>query len=305
MDMNAILTQMAVLFIILAVGYIANKVNVLPIAASRMLSKLVMHVTLPCLVLHSVMTGDLSLSGGDAAFFLLMSLLVYAIGFLISIVVPLLLRVPRPDRGLYRFMTAFANVGFMGFPVVEAIFGSSAAFYVALFNLPFGMLAFSIGIMMIAGKGEKINPKLFINPTLIASIAAFVIFALQLRIPTLIVDATDLIGRVTTPAAMLIIGSTLAGIPFREVFSEWRVYPFALIKLIVIPAVTCLAIRNLVPDSLMLGVLVIMAAMPSATNTTMMSMEYGGNERLASIGVFLTTILSLVTVPLIVFLMLK
>ena len=193
-------------------------------------------MTLPCLVLHSVMTGGLSLTGGDAAYFLLISLLVYAIGFALSIIVPLILHIPRPDRGLYRFMTAFANVGFMGFPVVDAIFGSSATFYVALFNIPFGMLAFSIGIIMITGKGEKINPKQFINPTLIASVVAFVIFAFQIRIPALIVDTTDLIGRVTTPAAMLIIGSTLAEIPFREVFSEWRIYPFALIKLIVIPA---------------------------------------------------------------------
>ena len=300
MDMTTVLSQMGVLFAIMAIGFLANKTKILNADANRLLSKLVLSVTLPCTVLNSVMSGDVKLSGSEAVFFFALTLGVYAFGLLLSLVVPHILRVPRSDAGLYRFMTAFANVGFMGFPVIGSIYGSAAAFYVALFNIPFSLLVFSFGIKMIAGKSEKFSLKILINPPFITSVAAFIIFATGFTTPKFFVGIVNTLGNVTTPAAMLIIGSTLAAVPIREVFTEWRIYVFSLIRLLAIPLLTWLILRLFITNEIMLGVLVVLSGMPSATNTTMISMEYGGNDRLASKAVFITTLLSLGSIQLMV-----
>jgi len=103
---------------------------------------------------------------------------------------------------------------------------------------------------------------------------------------------------------MLIVGITLAQVPVRHVFSEWRLYPLAFVKLLVVPFVVWLIFRQFIADELMLGVLVVLSAMPTAANVAMLAIEYKGNSRIASSGVFLTTLLSGATVPLVVYFLL-
>ncbi len=298
-----IIRQMVVLFLILSVGYGANKLKVMSGVSNSLLTKIVMNITMPCTILSSVMSGELTMTGSEALFFGLMILITFAIAFILVIPVPRLLRAPKADAGLYRFLIAFGNVGFMGFPVTQSIFGQESAFYVALFNIPFSILAFSAGIIMIAGREGKIDPKQVINPSMIASIIAIILFALKIKTPAVIAETAGLLSRMTTPTTMLIIGSTLASIPVREVFNQWSLYPVTLIKLFVMPLVTWLILRMFIKDALMLGILVVLAGMPTATSAVMISMEYGGNERLASKGVFITTLFSVVTIPALVFLL--
>ncbi|UOO37118.1 AEC family transporter [Oscillospiraceae bacterium CM] len=303
MNMSAVISQMAVLFLILVIGFTANKLHVLNADSNKLLSKLVLNIALPCTILNSVMNGQPTASGSDAALFMGIALVMYAIFLAIALPVPTLLRAPDKDRGITRFMLVFGNVGYMGFPVVETLFGSSAVFYVALVNMLFGLLCFSFGILMISGRGGKINPRLFLNPALFASAAAIVIFVLRVHTPGILANTADVVGRLTTPCAMLIIGSTLAEIPFKEVFGALRLYPFTVIKLLIIPLLTWAVLRLFVTDTMMLRVLVVLAAMPSATNATMMSFEYGGNEKLAAEGVFMTTLFSIVTIPFLVYIL--
>jgi predicted permease len=304
MQISAIISQMAVLFLILAIGYIANRFRIMTAESNSLLTKIVINIAMPCTILSSVMSGEVEMTGNEALFFGLMIALTYIIAFILVIPVPRLLRSPKEDAGLYRFLIVFGNVGFMGFPVAQSIFGSASVFYVALFNIPFSIITFSVGILMVSGRGEKINPKLFINPALVASVLAVVIFVLKIKTPAVLADTASLLGRITTPAAMLIIGSTLASIPFKKVFTQWRLYPVTVIKLLIVPVVTWLVLRLFIHDALMLGILVVLSGMPTATSATMISMEYGGNERLASTGVFITTLFSLASIPALVFVLL-
>ena len=298
MNISAIISQMAILFIIIAVGYAANKLRVMTADANKLLSKLVVNIAMPCTILSSVFNGSAAATGLGALYFMLLSLGAFLLAFLISLPLPHLLRAPGKDYGLYRFMIMFGNVGFMGFPIIQAIFGPGATFYVTLFNIAFSVLCFSIGIVMVSGKGDRINLKLLINPTMVVSILSVVIFYTGLTIPAILTDAVGLVGKMTTPLAMLVIGSTLACIPFKAIFTEFRIYPLAFVKLIAIPVLTFIVARLFISDPLMLGVLVALAAMPTATNATMLSFEYGGNEQLASQGILLTTVFSVVTIPL-------
>ena len=304
MNMSAAVNQMAVLFITLALGFIGNKARILTADSNKLLSRLVLNISMPCTVLSSVMNGAARATGHDVLVFLLLTLVFYAVTFIFAWPFPKLARSTRADSGLLRFLLIFGNIAFMGYPVIQAVYGDGALFYVTLLNIPFNLMLFSLGIILTSGKKEKLSIRLFLTPTMLASLVSVLIFALNITMPQVIVDTSALVGKMTTPVAMLIIGSTLAGIPFREVFSEIRLYPLMLIRLVVIPLVVWLALRFFVSDAQMLGILVLEAGMPTATAAAMLSLQYGGNDKLASKGVFLTTLFSVVTIPLLLFLLL-
>lgn len=301
--MTATIIQMATLFLIMAAGYAANKFKIMTEESNRLVSKLVVNIAMPCTILGSVLGGQTAASNMDAVYFLLLSFGAFLMAFIVSWPLPRILRVRERDGGMYRYMAVFGNVGFMGFPVIQSVFGSGAVFYVMLFNIAFNVLCFSAGIIIVSGKGGKINPKLFINPTMVVSLLTVIIFFTKLQLPEVFVNAVDLVSKMTTPAAMLVLGSTLACIPVKEVFSELRIYPLAAVKLLVIPVLARLVFGLVISDRVALGVLVALSAMPTATNTAMLSMEYGGNEKLASKGVFLTTLFSVATIPLLLFIL--
>ena len=321
MDMQVIINQMIVLFILMTVGFIVGKAKMLTREGNRTLSKIVLFIAMPSLILSSVFENEMDITFGDTFFFLLMSLATLLLAFLIAVPVINILGGEKANRGLLNFMSVFSNCGFMGFPVVISIFGISSAYYVALFNIPFNALIFSLGIFLVSGKkayesgvpeeqGDNndpapgFNPKLLLNPTLIIALIAIPIALLGIRPPQVITEAVRITGSITTPGAMLVIGSTLAYIPLKSVFSEWRILPVTLLKLIVIPIVSWLILRQIITNELMLGVLVVVSAMPTAAMASMFAIEYNGNERVASAGVFLTTLLCGVTIPLIVYLFL-
>ena len=157
MHMSTVVVQMAVLFLMLAVGYGANKLKILDADANRMLTRLVMNITMPCMVLNAVLGGDIQISGGETLLFLLLVALSFLLMFLLGLAVPGALRVPKEDSGVYRFMVIFSNCGFMGYPIAQALYGEEAVFYVSLYNIVFNVLVFSLGVRYISGKTEKLD----------------------------------------------------------------------------------------------------------------------------------------------------
>jgi hypothetical protein len=319
MDIQVILNQMIVLFILMALGFILGKAKVLTRDGNKMLSRLVLFVALPCTVLSSVFKNESDVTIGITLNFLLYVLLAYAIAFAVSVpVIYFTCRKKKNDRGMLNFMSVFGNSGFMGFPVVQAIFGVSAAYYVGLFNIPFNVLVFSLGIYLIARKstpkedqpegvpdGEKtgggFSPKFLLNPVLLAIFLTIPLAVTGVQPPALVADFLEITGSITTPGAMLVIGSTLAMVPLKTIFKEWQVIPVTLLKLLIIPLLTWLILSQILDDKLMLGVLVVLAGMPTAAMASMLAIEYNGNEQIASAGVFVTTLLCGVTVPLLVY----
>ncbi len=296
MDIASIFAQMLILFLTIGVGYTAAKCKLLGPDFNRQLSNLVIYFTSPALVLYSVIGTERVLSNQQVLLLTGISLLSYALLIVIAQVLPKLLRVPREQVGIYRFMTIFSNVGFMGFPVVQAIFGADAVFYAAIFQIPFNILSFTYGLYLIAGKG-KFRPLQLCNPTIIATLLAYVLYLVGFQAPAVLVDLCDFIGQVTSPAAMIILGAALAAVPLRSVFTDLRCYLLSIIKLLVIPVALYLLLRPFVHNELILGITVVIMAMPVATNTTMLCAQYGGDSVTAAKGVFLSTLLSVATIP--------
>ena len=233
-----------------------------------------------------------------------MTLLVLLIHVIIALPTARVLCSDKASRGLYGAFLIFGNVGFMGFPVIGAIFGVEAVFYVALFNIPFQVLSFSLGIMMISGKGGRHDPRVLLSPTLVCSLLAIPLGIIGFKAPDVIAEAIRLSGNMTTPTTMFIIGVTLAQVPVKNVFTEWRLYPSAVLKLMVVPVVVWLVLRMFITDAQILGVLVVLSAMPTAVIVAMFAIEFGNDEHTASKSIFLTTLMSCATIPLMVYLLL-
>ena len=303
MDIQVILMQMVQLFLMIGLGYFLFKVKILDVELNKRLTTLLLAVTTPALIISSVLSTTEYLPFTDILFVFLVGILVYIVLPILGWILVKIMRIPLPQQGLYIFMTVFSNIGFMGFPVMKAIFGNDAVFYTALFNMLFNLLVFSVGTgIMGYGTGRKMdfNPKDLLSPGVIASLVALVIYMAKIQFPNVISSTITMIGDITTPVAMLIIGSTLANIPLKEVFSELRIYPYTFIKQIIIPVLAYPVLRLFIQDPLILGVTLIMISMPVANSAVLFATEYDGDVSLAAKAVFMTTLLSIVTIPLIV-----
>ncbi|MGN1115636.1 MAG: AEC family transporter [Candidatus Ornithomonoglobus sp.] len=301
MDIKILITQMAELFIIMLLGYLVYRIKLIDDHFVKKFTKLILDVTLPAMILASVLkleerqsTADVltALITAAALFFVILP----AFGWLLA----KLLFVKKESVGLYTFMNAYSNVGFMGFPVINALCGSVGLFYAAIFNLIFNLAIYTMGIWMM-NRGNKnavkFNPKLLFTPGVLVAVIAIGIYFLNISFPAVITDSVDAVGSITSPSAMLLIGCTLAKMDVKSVFNEWRLYPWTIIKQIAVPLLLWIPFTLVIKNELLLQVTYILTAMPVANSAVLFATNYGGDAELAAKSVFLTTLISLVTVP--------
>lgn len=307
MDMMVIINQMIQLFLIMALGYFLNHMGLFDMQLNRKLTTFLLNVTTPAMIISSVLSADKSAGISMIIYVLLISIVVFSLLPLVGYIVAKVLRVQKQEMGLYIFMTVFSNIGFMGFPVMKSIFGNEAVFYTAIFNMTFNLYVFSIGkIMMNYGSGKKVNIHIkdMITPGVVSSFIALFLFILKIEIPVVLGNTLAMVGDTTTPLAMLLIGSTLATMPLKEVFLEWKLYPYTLLKQMIVPILSFFVLDFFIHDPLVLGVTFIVISMPVGNSAVLFSTEYGGDVKLAAKTVFITTLLSVITIPLMVYLFL-
>ena len=300
-----ILGQMVVLFFVIAIGYIAKKTKVMDEAIDKGLSKLILNTALPAMILGSVLTADELPGALDILITMGLSVLCFALLIAIALLATKLLRIHDGHKGVYRFMMSFGNVGFIGFPVLTAIFGSGALIYGSIFNLPFNFLVFTLGVWFVAqdsGRGAKVKMglKTFLTPANISCAIAIVLTLLDVHGVPLIGDAAETLGSFTTPGALLIIGSSLANLPVPKLVGGPRLWAASVVRLAVSPVIIWALLRLVPIDTTLIDIMVVLCAMPVATNGTMLCYQYGGDSRTMAQGTFVTTVLSIVTIPLLV-----
>ncbi len=302
MDYLHIVTQMLMLFGVVLTGFAATRRGLWDPALNRKMSVFVLNVSAPCLILSSVMGEGLVFEPEEIMQLMLVSVLNHALliggAYFFSGLRPM----GAERRGLLRFMLTFGNVTFIGFPVVCAIFGPRSVFYASVLTIPFNVLIFTVGIIFVTGSGclrEAFRPRLLFSPCVVAALAAVVIALFKWQPPAPVAGWFHLVGDMTVPSALLIIGSTLNGIPIRDVLSGRFVYTMAAIRLLLMPLIILTVFRLLGLDSFVTNVAVMLSAMPVGVNGVMFCLQYGRDERLMAQGIFLTTLLSVVTIPLI------
>ncbi|MFQ6792424.1 AEC family transporter [Thomasclavelia sp.] len=306
MDIMVVINQMIQLFLIIGLGYFMQKKKILNDELNSKLNYIVIAITTPALIFSSVCTTTIS-DKSMVIYTLAVATAVYIALPVISFILVKIMRIPMHQKGLYMFMTIFSNTGFMGFPIMKALFGNDAVFYTALFNILFNLEVFTLGvILMNYGKDVKmkLNPKNILSPGVVASIVAIFIYFLEIPVPSVIANCFEMVGDMTTPLAMMIIGATLANIKFKDLFTELRLYYFTVVKQVILPIIVFPVIAYFISNPLIQGITLVNIAMPVANSAVLFAKQYGGDVELAAKSIFITTLVSVFTIPLIVSLLL-
>lgn len=293
--MSAALHQITVIFIGIITGFVCRKVKVLTEEGTATISNIVVKIILPFYLFSSILNSGSVVDPKGVLVTLLLSSGMFLLSGLAAVLLIPILKPPADDKGVYLFETMCGNVTYIGIPVCAAVLGGNAAFYGSLLNIPYNLLCFSLGIWLLAG---KLPLKKILNPAFLAGIAAALLYLIHIPVPSVILDGCAFIGQATSPCAMLVIGSVLGSVPLRDIFNEWRAIPYVLIRLVGLGALMAFLLSFLDTDPVLKGVLILMASMPAATNSTMLCTIYGGNRELSAKLIFLSTALSIVTIPL-------
>lgn len=288
---------MVVLFLLMVMGYGAHHLHIMDKDFNARLSNLLIKIAVPCMIIASVGQENPFTDAASLFWVLAVSTLVNLLAPVFAWIFIKLLRF-KTDKNAYQFMFSLTNAGFMGLPVIQSIFGDTAMAYAAIFLLPNNLLMFIYGQQLFQ-KQDKLDLKKIFNAPVVCSLIACAISLFHISEPAWIYELTDMVGGVTTPLAMLIIGASLADVPFSEVIHDKRLIPFTLIKMFVIPVVYYLFLSLFVKDQNLLIVCVMIMAMPVATNAVIFSSAYGGNTDLTSRCVFVTSTISVLSIPLI------
>ncbi|WP_072531729.1 AEC family transporter [Bacteroides ilei] len=297
--MNAIVSQMIILFIIVIVGYFLTKKKMMDSDFDRKLSTFVINVTCPCLILSSVM-GDTLPDKHLILPLLIVGFATYVLLILGAFLIPRYLPIQTEERGIYSFMLAFGNVGFIGYPIVASIFGANAVFYASILNFPSTLLIFVFGTLFVSGGKDKMKFDIhtLYCPAMIASYLSILIVATGYKLPNVISTPFTLLGNMTVPSALLIIGSSIAQIPIKRMFGSTGIYLMAALRLIIVPLIILYLSRLCRVDSTINDINTILCAMPVASYGTLFCIQYGKGETTMAQGTFLTTLLSVISIPL-------
>ena len=311
---------MTALVIIVVIGFIAGKIGYMNEEFDKKLSALIVNITCPALILSSTM-GE-TLPDREMILPLLgISFLTYILLTGVSFTLPRLLTRRKEDEGIVGFALMFGNVGFIGYPIVASIFGQTAIFYAAILNVANTFFVFTIGNLLVAngnvnGNGNedekvkvnvsvrnslkrKFEKKVLYSTPMLSAYLSMVIVALGIdNIPEAISKPLTMIGNITVPGALMIIGSTMAQLSGRAMLGNVTVYATSLFRLVLIPLAFYWLFTWMGYDPYVVNINTVIIAMPVATYGTILCLINNRDTTLMTELTFTTTIISMVTIPL-------
>lgn len=295
---------MITLLALVAAGYACGKLGYLDGEFDRRLSRLVINITCPALILSSAMTGTLP----DRRFILpllIISVVTYALLTIVAYTLPSLFVKNSDTAGAAGFAMMFGNVGFMGYPVVASLFGHEAVFYAAVLNVVNTFAVFTIGTMLITGRGEvgneRFQKKVLYSTPMLAAYLTIAIVAFEIDgIPEYISKPLSMLGDITVPAALLIVGSSMSQLPKRAMLGNSTVYITVLFRLLLLPVALFYATRLMGFDTFVVNVNTVVVAMPVATYGTILCLKYEKDTTFMAEVTFISTLLSMLTIPALV-----
>lgn len=294
-----ILNQTLIMLILIIVGIICKKTKIITDDGNKELSKLVLTVVNPIVILMAYQTDYKPQLVKN----LLIAFGLSILSYIILIVVAYLL-IPQKDgreTQIERFSAIYSNCGFMGIPLVNALFGSEGIFYLTAFLTVFNLVVWTHGIILISGERNLKNiVKVFYSPVIISIVLGIIMFFAQIRLPDIITDSLNFISNLNTPLAMIVSGVTIADTKILKLLKKPGIYYVSFLKLILLPLIL-IAVFSLfnVNEQVRITVLVAASA-PAAAMCTLQCIRYEKNSLYASEIFAASTILSVVTLPIIV-----
>lgn len=294
-----IFQQIIILFVLVFAGFCCGKAKLINEQGIKTLTNVVLYLATPCVIITSYMRefsvhllGDLFISLG-------LSFLVHIIGIVIAMIA-----FPAKNRtdksSVMHYAVVFSNAGYMGLPLQKALLGDAGVFFGASYVAVFNIMCWTYGLWCMSKQSGSFSAKRLINPGVVSVIIGIIIFVFSIQVPVSVKDALLQLGNLNTPLPMLIIGYYLAKADIVGALKDKNVYIVSILRLIIVPLV-CLGVMYLMGiRGTMLVSMVIPAAAPAATATSMFALLCGRDEQTSVNLVSVTTVLSLATMSIIV-----
>lgn len=301
MDYSILLSKMLIFSVLMLLGYVFARRGLVDRAFARSCSMLVINVFLPATILNSVFVTETALDALALLKLLGITTLTMLVGYLIAALAARLLPVGRdPQRAsVCELLLALSNNMFIGMPLAQSLFGPEAVFYCALSCIPFNVYAYSYGVWRLrGGAGGGLRLKDILSVPLFATLVAVLVFFFRLPVPGLVKELTAALNGATMPMSLLVIGFSMGAVSLADAFKNRELYIVSFLRLIAAPLLVWLLVSPLTDSAVLLTTCLLIAASPSAVMVTVLAIQFGRDSLFASEGVLQSTVLSIVTIPL-------
>ena len=334
---TVVISQMIMIFLLIAIGFGLSRSSHLTSESSRDLSWIVLNITNPITILVAAIEDEQKVSAMELAVAFALFIGIYIFLGIVAYLLPILMRVERDDRYSYRYLSVFSNVGFIGIPFCSAVLGVHSLIYVSICSLVFNLIAYTVGMSAMEKVGMRQNGavkpgevdspesltggdagmggdstsgesgarktmaglKKVVNSGTVFSILTIVVYILDIKFPSVIMNTLSYIGRSTTFLSMIVLGVSVASLSVKEIFGKPALYVFTLLRQIVVPIALIFVLKPFVDNTLLLQTAIIMVAMPCANLPLMMAKQYRAKEDTISSGIMLTTFCAILTIPIV------
>ncbi|MHB8961611.1 MAG: AEC family transporter [Saccharofermentanales bacterium] len=295
-----------IMFLLILVGYTSRKLNLVDEKFGSGLSKFIFNFVFPAIVIHSMSIpferGDLD----NSITLMVISTLTMVLMFGIARLANLFTGKKDAMAGIMTFALLFPNFTFMAFPVMETLFPDRGLFYITMYTIPTRLAIYIIGPLLIKPKGEDIpagqlikdSIRAMLTPPVLAIPIGFLIYFTGMHIPAALGDTLGYLAKTATPMGMALTGIMLADASFRRMFGESRLYLLTALRLVIVPVICYFLLLPFGLDPVVFKIAVLYTTLPVASSTTVFALQYKGDASNAAGSVFLTTVISILTVPL-------
>jgi predicted permease len=305
MSADIILAVIIKIAVMIALGYLLKKLGIITDQLQKGLADLLLLAILPLSILSSadyafssdLLRGMLVVAAAATAF--------YVAGLFFMTYLSRKLHLQLNERKIFVTMTVFANTGFVGFPIITALFGQQGLLLAVIYNMFYNLFMYTYGINMLGSQGKKERIKMrpiLTNPITVASVASILIFISPFRFPAVLSAPIADIGAMSVPISMIIMGASLANIPLLEIVKDKYSYLVSGIRLIFFPLLMLLAMKLLNVSSVTATICVLMTALPCGTMNVIFAEKYNCAPEFASRTVILSLLLMIITLPVMIFL---
>lgn len=304
MSIKVIFEQMLVLFFMMITGFVCYKKHFVDDNGYKSISSIIVNILNPLLIVSGVLNKKVAYSGKVIGENILLVGILFPILIIVSLIYVKLMKIPKKEALSYRLMLIFSNLGFMGIPLVSEVYGAKAIIFVAFYILGYNILIYTYGIYLASKDNETVGAhfqwKKLLNPGIAACVIAIVLFVFKITVPKFVGSFVNYMGNASVPFSMMAIGISLANAKLKDVFMNVRLLLFAAAKMLIIPIICILIMKNFAFDSEAFGIFALMLSMPVGSIVTLIETEYGGKDSsISSSGIALTTVFSMVTIPIV------
>lgn len=299
MDLAVItMQQVAILFFMILAGYASVRYGLIKMESKKAFSELLMNLVVPAMILESYMAefdmkvfSNLMLTFG-------LGILLHALAVVVTLMVTR--KKKSDDAAILKFACIFSNAGYMGFPLIRALFGMEGLLYASAFLSIFTIFMWTIGYILVSGEVDKkrIVRNICTQPSMISIVLGLIIYLGRIKVPAMISQPLGLLGAMNTPLSMIITGMMIAGSNLKRMFTDRRQVFIVAVRMFLIPALSFLLLKFMGIHGMVVEAVLLLEACPTAAVTSVFAVQFGHDEELAAGAVVITTFLSIFTLPM-------